>query len=60
MNSIQLQNATRTKNKIETARKLKYILNQFFKYLFLHHNITNNPIFFINLCFFYHFNYFKK
>jgi len=48
MDSIELKNATRTKNKIETARKLKYILSQFFKYLFLHHNITNNPIIYLD------------
>jgi len=48
MDSIKLKNATRTKNKTETARKLKYILSQFFKYLFLHHNITNNPVIYLD------------
>jgi integrase len=48
MDSIELKNATRTKSKTETARKLKYILSQFFKYLFLHHNITNNPIVYLD------------
>ena len=45
---VKLENATRSRNKKETARKLKYILNDFFKYCMLYHNIQNNPMFLIN------------
>jgi integrase len=40
--------ATQTKNKLETAKKLKYILSGFYKYLLKKHEITNNPILLID------------
>jgi len=45
---VKLENATRSRNKKETARKLKYILNDFFKYCMLYHNIHNNPVILID------------
>jgi integrase len=36
--------ATRTKNKIETAKKLKQTLSVFYKYLLKKYEITNNPV----------------
>ena len=45
---IKFNNDKRGKNKKETARKLKYILSDFFKYCMLYYNITNNPIILID------------
>jgi integrase len=40
--------ANTTKNKVETASELMRILRNFYKYLFIHHNITNNPASYID------------
>ena len=40
--------ANTTKNKVETAKELMRLLRNFYKFLFLHHNITNNPASFID------------
>lgn len=40
--------ANKTKNKVETAKELMRILRNFYKYLFLHYNITNNPAAFLD------------
>jgi len=40
--------ANTTKNKAETAKELMRILRNFYKYLFLHYNITNNPAAFLD------------
>jgi len=45
---VKFNNDKRSKNKKETARKLKYILNDFFKYCMLYHNIKNNPMILID------------
>jgi len=41
--------ATRTKNKVETAKKLRQTLNVFFKYIAKKFEITNNPVALIEL-----------
>ena len=41
--------ATRTKNKLETAKKLRQTLNVFFKYIAKKFEITNNPVSLIEL-----------
>ena len=41
--------ATRTKNKLETAKKIRQTLNVFFKYIAKKYEITNNPISLIEL-----------
>jgi len=41
--------ATRTKNKIETAKKLRQTLNVFFKYISKKYEITNNPVMLIEV-----------
>jgi len=41
--------ATRTKNKLETAKKLRQTLNVFFKYIAKKHEIMNNPVALIEL-----------
>jgi len=41
--------ATRTKNKLETAKKLRQTLNVFFKYIAKKYEITNNPVSLIEL-----------
>ena len=40
--------ANTTKNKVETAKELMRLLRNLYKFLFLHHNITNNPASFID------------
>ncbi len=40
--------ANTTKNKVETAKELMRLLRNFYKFLFLHYNITNNPASFID------------
>jgi len=40
--------AQTTKNKAETAKELMRLLRNFYKFLFLHYNITNNPASFID------------
>ena len=40
--------AQTTKNKAETAKELMRLLRNFYKFLFLHYNITNNPVSFID------------
>jgi len=41
---VKFRNDKRSKNKKETARKLKYILADFFNYCMLYYSITNNPV----------------
>jgi integrase len=40
--------ANTTKNKVETTKELMRLLRNFYKFLFLHYNITNNPASFID------------
>lgn len=47
--NINNKKATRTKNKLETAKKLRQTLNVFFKYIAKKHEITNNPVSLIEL-----------
>ncbi|WP_456469883.1 tyrosine-type recombinase/integrase [Caminibacter sp.] len=40
--------ANTTTDKVETARELMRLLRNFYQFLFLHHNVTNNPTSFID------------